>query len=167
MISVFDSRELQAASLALKGMERGLRNEISRATRATFSPVWQREVASRASSAMDNAVLVKGTRLAGGNPPTLLAATSNRRLRGGLVPSAAAGAWEFGSGSRSAKRKYTGRSPKGTAYPVYRRTQRQVPARAASGRVVYPAFAEVAPRIAALWTQLIVRKTFDAIERRG
>lgn len=165
MISVRNHDELKAASFALKGMQRDLRNEINRATTKTIGPVWKQQVASKARTRTDQAVLVKGARLSGGNPPTLYAANSKRRMRGGLVPVEQWKGWEFGSKSRNNKRKYTSTSPKGKRHQVTRRTSRQMPPHAPKGRVVYPAFAETAPRLAALWTQLVVKKTFEALER--
>lgn len=164
MISIHDSRQLKAASLALKGMDRELRNAINRETTKTFGPVWKAMVAQEAKTATDRAVFTKGTRLAGGNPPTLFAANSKRKMRGGLIPAEKASAFEFGSPSRQNKRTYTGRSELGKSYTVKRRTHKAVPPSFPKGRVVYPAFAKVAPRIASLWVQLVVKRTFDAME---
>lgn len=166
MISIHESRELKAAIFALKGMNRELRNTINRETTKTFNPVWKNEVQSRAKTPMDTKVLAKGARISGGTPPTMFSATSKRRMRGGLVPAESWRGFEFGSDSKNNKRTYTGTSPKGKKYEINRRTQRQMPSRNLKGRMVYPAVAEVAPRIASLWVQLVVKKTMDAIEGR-
>jgi len=44
---------------------------------------------------------------------------------------------------------------------------RGLPSRTPKGRVVYQAFADVAPRIVSLWVQLVVKKYNDAAERKG
>lgn len=164
MISVQNSRVLQAASLALKGMDRDLRNSINRETTKTFGPVWKQVVAKQRMTARDRAIFMKGTRLAGGNPPTLYAANSKKAMRGGLIPMDEARAFEFGAPSRQTKKTYTSKSEKGKQYSITRRTQKAVPPSFPKGRVIYPAFKEVAPRIAALWVQLVVKRTFDAME---
>lgn len=163
MLSVEGSRELQAAVLALKVVDRSLAKEIRAATVSTMGPVWKTEVAGRARTLQDRVVLGAGARIAGGNPPVAMAGTSSKRMRGGGRPSQLAGGVEFGA-NRGARTTYTTHSPKGTSYRVTRRTKRQLPARNASGRVVYPAFREVAPRTVSLWVQLIVAKVYDALK---
>jgi hypothetical protein len=39
-----------------------------------------------------------------------------------------------------------------------------MPAAKRSGRIVYPAFAAVMPRMVSLWVSLIARKFYDAFE---
>lgn len=164
MISVRDHDELRAVVLALKAADRDLRSDINRATRETLNPVWRGLVDVNATYRRDQAVLAKGTRIKAGNPPVAVAASSRRKLRGGLVPAEQWHAHEFGA-DREATATYQRRSPKGTVHTVTRHTRRQLPPRYRKGRVVFPAFAEFAPRAVSLWVQLIVRKYNEAAEQ--
>ena len=138
MLSVRYSRALEAAVLALKVMDKNLRNDINRSTKAMLDPVWKQAVASNASTAQDRAVIVKGARVKGGNPPIAVAATSRRPLSGGLVPQDMWPVYEFG-GNQNRVTSYESRSPKGTRYTETRHTTRQIARRNKSGRVAYKA----------------------------
>jgi hypothetical protein len=148
----------------LKAARRDVVNDINKATRATLSPVWQAEVASRARTSLDRRVLAQGARILAGNPPVLVAANSKRRLKGGLVPAEAWMAVEFGA-NRGAVTTYDRTSTKGTAHKVTRHTRRQLPPINRKGRVVYQAAKSIAPRAASLWVQLVVRKFNEAVEK--
>jgi hypothetical protein len=163
VLSVRGSRELKAVSLALKAARRDVRNDINKATRATLGPVWKEEVASRARSAQDRKVIVAGARILAGNPPVLVAATSTRRLKGGLVPAVSWAGIEFGASGDDVT-TYNRTSSKGGSHKVTRHTERQLPPRYRKGRVAFPAAAEIAARAAALWVQLVVRKFNEAAE---
>lgn len=162
MIQVTGQRELAAVVLALKVVDRELAKDIRQATVRTIGPVWKNEVASHARTTQDRAVLVRGAAVRGGNPPVAVAGGSARRMRGGARPNELASPLEFGVKNRQARTRYLTHSRKGKAYPVTRRTQRQLPPRFPGGRVVFPAFKEVAPRATSLWVQLVVRKVYDA-----
>lgn len=168
MIRVGGSRQLQAAVLAFKAANRELRRDINAATRDTMNPVWRGEVSRRISDHFSSRLLDNGVRIAAGNPPAAKAAQSKRGIGDGrrLIPAEHYALAEFGAKDREKRSTYQRRSPKGTAHSVTRRTRRGLPAHNRRGRVVYPAFAEVAPRMVSLWVQLIVRKYYDALERR-
>jgi hypothetical protein len=164
VLSVRGSRELKAVSLALKAARGDVRNDINKATRATLGPVWKAEVASRARTSMDRRVLAQGARILAGNPPVLVAASSTRRLKGGLIPAESWAGIEFGASGDDVT-TYTSTSTKGKAYKVTRHTERQLPPRYRKGRVVFPASAEIAARATALWVQLVVRVFNEAVEK--
>lgn len=170
MISVTGSRQLRAAVLAFKAADRDLRRDINTATRDTMNPVWRQQVADRISGSdrFTSRMLDNGVRIAAGNPPAAKAAQSKRGLppTRRLIPAEHYALGEFGVGDTERTSTYERRSPKGKAHQVTRRTRRGLPRRVPTGRVVYPAFAETAPRMVSLWVQLIVRKYFDALERR-
>jgi hypothetical protein len=166
VIAVGDVREAQAAVLAFKAADRDLRKRINTATRETMNPVWRSLVDEHASSPIDKRVLAKGARVAAGNPPTAIAASSRRPLSGGFIPADDWPGREFGA-NRNATTTYTRRSPAGTTHQVTRHTRRQLPARNPSGRVVYAAVRKIAPRLASLWVQLIVRTYYDAADGKG
>lgn len=159
---------LRAVVLALKAMDKNTRSDINKATRSTLAPVWREALATHANgSRMDNLVFTKGSRVLAGNPTRISAATSKRALRkgtNGFVPDVLGRALEFGVDQRKTS-TYT-RKGKGKAHSVTRATTTGLPARNRKGRVVYPAFAEVAPRMVSLWTQIVVRNLHEAFEKR-
>ena len=169
MISVQDSRELQAAVLAMKAADRGLRTEINRATVATIGPVWKQVVQANATRPMDARVLAVGVRVKAGNPPVAMAANSKRAVGRSkrLVPADRFRGYEFGVGNPNAFSRYTRRSRNGGTHQVERRTMRHLPRFTKTGRVVYPAFADIGPRVVSLWVQLIVEKYNNAAEGKS
>lgn len=165
MLSVYDSRELQAVTLAMKTADRDLRSRINRSIRQTMNPVWRAQVAAHVTRHTDTAVIAKGARIKAGNPPVALAAQSRRPLRGGLVPVRQWPGFEFGA-VHGVKATYTRRSPKGRLHQVRRDTTRQLPPRIRAGRVAYPALADLAPRAWSLVVQLVVKVYAEAAEGR-
>lgn len=166
MLSARGSRELRAAGIALKRAERDVRNSINRSMRSVMNTVWRGAVTERARTSLERRVLDTGVRVAPGNPPVLHAAGSRRALPGGLVPASDWHAAEFGA-DREAVTSYNRRSPSGGTHRVTRHTRRQLPARAPRGRVVWPAVAEVGPRLGSLFVQTIVRGIHEAVEKGG
>ena len=156
--------ELQAAVLAMKVMDKELRSDVNKETRSQGNDIWRRELAGNASTTMDQLVLVKGGRVAAGNPPRLLGATSRRPLSGGLVPDSRGKGFEFGTKDRDKFKTYDRRSKNGGSHKVSRRTRRQLPEFTAQGRVIWPAVASTMPRMVSLWTQTIVRKVHEKFE---
>lgn len=168
MLSVREHRELQAAVLALKAADRTLRSDINRATVQVGNEIWKPAVAARAMTAMDSRMLAVGARVKGGNPPVAMAANSRRpvgRTRR-LVPAEQYHAWEFGAvhGVTTTYQRVNRKG--GGTHTVRRDTTAQLPPRYRKGRVVYPAFADVAPRMVSLWVQMIVAKYAEAAEGR-
>ncbi|WP_413450208.1 hypothetical protein AA0Y32_06020 [Georgenia phoenicis] len=168
MLSVENSPQLQAAVLAMKAADKDLRRDINQATRETMNPVWKSLVDAHmaGTSVMANRVLNKGVRIAAGNPPRAVAATSTRGVGDGkrVTPARDYAGWEFGA-SRNAYSRYERKNRARSGYHVVeRRTMRHLPPRTPKGRHIYPAFADIGPRMVSLWVQLIVRKYHDAAE---
>lgn len=152
---------LRASVLAVKAATRDIRSDISRRMRGTMNPVWRDRVTAGAHGGMEARMLTVGTRIAAGNPPALVAASGNRKIgRGDLTANANAAGWEFGANDTT-RRQRSGRGPNKT---YTRHVMRHLPARNPKGRVVYPAAAEVLPRIASFWTQSVIRAFLDAVE---
>lgn len=165
MLSVKGDDRLKAATLALKAAPREVRKIVTDDTRTVMGPVWVGEVNARASTRADTLVIAKGARIKSGNPPTAVAASSTRKLRGGLIPADTWGPIEFGSPGRDKATTYRRKNRKGGGtHSVTRRTRAQLPAAAPAGRVAFPAFAEVAPRVVALWVASIVRAYYTALQ---
>jgi hypothetical protein len=140
VVSVGDDRALQAAVLAFKAADRALRKDINDATRATFNEPWKSGITGRARTLLERRVLVPGARIAAGNPPSFVAASSTRALSGGLVPAVQWPAAEFGSN------RY-----------------RQLPARRRKGPV-FETLDDMTGRVPRLWAQLIVKAYCDAAD---
>mgnify|MGYP000966249988 CR=1 FL=1 len=159
-----DDRELQAAVLAFRLADRGLRNRINDSTREQFNGPWRAGIAAAADTQLERRVLVPGARIAAGNPPVFVAAGSRRPLSGGLVPDTQWAGVEFGADDTVTS--YTRRSPKGTVHRVTRHTRRQLPRRRKHGPV-FTTVSEFSPRAASLWAQIIVRVYVDAAAGRA
>lgn len=157
VLRVGDHRELQAAVLALRLMNRTLASDVNRSTKALLDPIWKEAVARNAVTRVDQRVIVQGTRVKAGNPPVAIAASSVKPLSGGLVPANQWPVIEFGG----FQNKVTTYSRRGTS--VTRHTARQIPRRVKSGRIAYKALAEVTPRVVSLWVQMIVAKSAEAL----
>lgn len=160
-VKVGDDRQLQAAVLAFKVADRGLRKSINDATRTTFNTPWRTGIQSRARTRLERRVLAPGARIAAGNPPVFVASSSRRRLPGGLIPDTSGAAVEWGAPDRTTT--YNRRTPSGGTTSVTRHTRRQLPRRRTTGPVM-GTVADMAPRAASLWVQLIVKTYYDAAE---
>lgn len=152
-----DDSAILATVLGFKLLAPEWRRQLNASARTVLAPEFKRAVDSHARTRTDQRVLVQGSRVTGGNPPVLVAASSRRRLSGGLVPDQDGAAQEFGTLDRNRRTTYTRKGRK-----VTRRTRRQLPARVRSGRVVMPAVADVVPRITSLWVQQFVRLVYKA-----
>jgi hypothetical protein len=151
VVKVGDDRALQAAVLAFKAADRDLRKNINDATRTTFNEPWRSGIAGRVRTPLERRVLAPGARIAAGNPPTFVAASSKRALRGGLVPDTGWAGVELGADQNRKKGN--------------RHTTRQLPARRRRGPV-FDTLADMAHRAPKLWAQLIVKVYCDAAEGR-
>lgn len=164
-ISVWNSRELQATLLALRGFDRDLKKEIRVRTKAIAQPEWQKAVAQHANTKLEQRVLAQSARVQVSDQNVMLqSARVGRALSGGLKPSANYHAVEFG-GDQRAKSTYSATSKKGKRFSVTRRTRAQLRPRNKTGYVVFPAAADMIPRLAALWVQTTVRTFYEAIEK--
>ncbi len=166
VLSAKGQPELRAAAIALKRVDRSIRQDINAAMRQQGNDIWRDEVTGRTRTSMDEAMLTKGARIAAGNPPVAVAASSKRPIGSSrrLIPDQAWPAWEFGSDNREAFTRYRRKSKNGGSHEVERRTMRGLPPRYRKGRVLYPAVEESAPRLASLMVKLVVSKVMDAID---
>lgn len=170
MLSAKGSPELRAAAIALKGVDRDLRSRINRATAQQGNEIWRSEVAAKTRRPLDQQILAKGARVAGGSPPVAVAASSRRPIGRDrrLIPDERWPGYEFGTDNKDAYSRYQRRNRKtGGTHQVDRRTMRHLPPRYRKGRVLWPAFAESAPRVASLWVKSIVKSVMDAAEGKG
>lgn len=157
-IDVRDSRELQAALLAIRSVPREIRAQIRKHTKAMAQPEWQEGVASRAKSKLDHKVLVKTARVAVRDTNVVLRSGATGKLKDLTRPV------EFGA-NRDQIEEYSGRRGS-KRFKVRRHTARQMAWRRQEGRVVYPTAENLIPRFAALWVQTVIRTFHETWERR-
>lgn len=159
---------LRATVLALKQIDKPVRQQIAKETRETMNPAWREVIATHAGgSRMDNLVFGKGARIAAGNPARLVSTSSRRPLRkgtNGFVPNDMGRLLEFPTATPGKVSTYRRRSGNGGTHEVKRRTMTGLPMRRSGGRVVYPAVAEVMPRFVSMWVQIVVRNIHEAYE---
>lgn len=153
--------ELRAVVLALRKADKAVRTNANQRMRAAMNPVWQQAVNSRLTGAHPlERMLTAGVRVNAGNPPVLVAASSRRKAgRGALTP---AGNWQMMEFGSHGTKKSPMRSKRGKLYS--RRTTTGLPQFTKAGRVLYPAAAEILPRIASYFAQSVIRAYMDALD---
>ena len=165
-ISVFGSKELQATILALKTLDKETRKQIRTYTKAMVETEWSKALNAEATTDLERAALVATGRVrVSDQNVTLTSATVGRKLPGGLLPKRDSAGVEFGASK--VETTYQATSRKGRQFNVRRQTRNQLKPRNKTGYVVYPAAAQIIPRIAALWIQTTARTIFDMLERRA
>lgn len=159
--------EAAAVVAALKSVDKDIKKSTNAQVRSVVTPVWKDEVAGRISRPMDQLVLGTGVRVAPAANGFVMHAANNKRERsGGLVPVESWKAWEFG-GLRGKTTTYDRRSSNGGRHSVTRHAKRQLPERRQSGRVLFPATANVLPRVASLWTQTAMYHLYQSFKSLG
>ncbi len=165
VLSTFEApKALRAAVLAMRAATKDMKREINQAMRAEFNPVWKQELTQNLGgfSRADD-MMLKGARLAAGNPPALVAATSRARYGRALIPQRDWHLVEFGV-SESYKHRYQRRSAHGT-HTVARDVNTGWPARSKRGRIADPAARAILPRIASHWIQSVIKTWILAAEK--
>lgn len=141
-----------------------MRLDIYRESRSQLSAEWVPALRRRAQTRQQQAVIVKGARIrTSPDGFSLLAATSNKALKGGLVPSREWAGNEFGARTRRAEIRT--RSRRGTPYTVRKMINRQFMARVNQGRVAFDAGSELITKAVRIWVRVIVDKYRAAAER--
>lgn len=164
-ISVYNSEALQAIILSMRVLDRDTKKIFRREVKAKIEPEWKKGLAENALTRTEFRVLVDTGRVAVSDQNvTLSSATVGKPLSGGLNPKQLWYAIEFGADDQNKKHPYERKSRRGGSHTVNRRTSRQLRPRNEQGYVVFPTFANLVPRVAALWTQTIARGIFEALE---
>lgn len=158
-------RELRAAVLAVRAADKDIRRVISQDMRSTMNPVWRSELATRATRSRDQ-LLTAGARIAGGNPPALITASSRRRIGsgGGLIPVEHWPGFEYGT-DQARSSTYTRHRAGYKPHQVTRNVLAGHPPRYRNGRVIGPTARQILPRIASYWVQAVVKTFLDAAEK--
>lgn len=162
MLDVRKSPELQAAILGMKRANKEIRLEIYKRARTELGGEWVPALQSRASSLAEQRVLVKGARTKVSTEGfSMVAATSNKQLSGGLVPSRDYAGFEWGA--RTRRETFSQRSPKGRRYEVTKMINRQFHGRQKEGQIVMESASKLGTRLVALWVKTIVETYRDAM----
>lgn len=156
-------RALRAAVLAMKAADKDLRRTINNDMRTTFNPIWQKEIAqSQGGFSPADSMVLKGARIAAGNPPILIAANSKRTWGRALIPTRHWHLVEYGM--RPKPVEYKRRSKNGGTHTVTRKIGTGWPERTKAGRILGPATRTILPRITSYWIQSVKRAYIDAVE---
>lgn len=163
VLDVRQSRELQAAVLALKQAERTIVRDINKDAKAKLTPIWTAGLSRKATRPLERRGLVPGARLTTtAGRVRASAATSNRRLSGGLIPSIDYGPLEWGAQRR--KRTVQGRSRRGNPYRYARMVNGQFRTWTRTGHVAMAVAGDVIGEAVVIWLEVIVskfRENFD------
>lgn len=164
-ISVWEGPvELGAAAVAMKRAPAELRKRMNQQMREELNPVWKRSLAQNMGGfSRADEMMLKGARIAAGNPPALIAASSRARYGRALKPVENWPLVEFGSNNKR-ESSYERRSRNGGTHRVTRRTMTGWPSRQRNGRIAGPAARETLPRLASYWIQTVVKTFMDALE---
>lgn len=143
-VSALSSRELLTVLRGLRGLDRETKKQLRQHLKPMVLQAWKEALHPRTQ--LQKAVLVDTARVAVSDQNVRLkSATLTRSLTGGLKPSQGWAPVEFGAGPATRNQKAFG-----------------APNR--QGKVVYPAAANVIPRILAMYTQTFVRAIHEALE---
>lgn len=165
-ISVFDSKYLQAAVLAIRSANTGLQAEIRKYTKAELAPAWAEQMHENASTRLEAYALADTARVSVSNQTVRLSAgTVNAGLSGGLDVKKNYAPIEFGADQKSVS-TFTSTSANGRKFKVTRHNHRQFAAPRRNGYLFYPTVASLVPRFASLWVQTAMRTIGDAIDGR-
>ena len=154
-IDVQQSRELQAAILALRAARREIQTNINRDARNQVRPLWAQALNSRAHTRMERALIVERNTASAPQKGVQLKAAWGGDLPGGLDPSTGWPGAEFGARS---KRVEKGDVSKRTGRPYKRGQviQRQFRGRTAEGQIAFDAASELGTKLVAIWVHTIV-----------
>ncbi|WP_433586366.1 hypothetical protein [Microbacterium hydrocarbonoxydans] len=139
-------------------MGREIQAQLRRHTKRVAEPEWRKGLAERASSRLDQKVLVSSARVQVRDTNVVLRSGAVGKLKDITRPV------EFG-GDRNQETNYRGRRG-AKRFKVTRHTARQLGWRRKGGRVVWPTAEELIPRMVALWVQTTVRTFHEALEKR-
>jgi len=146
---------LRATSTELHAVRRRLHADTIPDTAPEILPLWRRELADTARTALTRAVFLPAPRVDRTDDGIeLAAATSTRPLRGGLVPARHWRPVELGASERPVTVRQ--RSRRGRPYTRRMVTGRQFRPRTTEGRVAAAAAKALTPRIAEQWEAAIL-----------
>lgn len=159
-ISLLVDSPLRALAVVYRGAPADARKHINRETKSEGQPIWKQETAERATTRIQQKVLVNSARVGVTNRNVFLRSGAVGRLKSGTPVIDIASAAEFG---RPPGTPVSTRSKNGTAYK--RKTGAMFGARNRRGNVVHPAASASIKRLASLWVQTAFRSLYEAGEK--
>lgn len=166
-VSAYSSREVLAVLRGLGNLDRDTRRHTRQSLKGMVLEAWQAALNKRADTALESRVLAKtGRARVSDQNVRLTSASLTRSLSGGLKPSESYGPVEFGANPRpAAQERVTNRQ--GTTFTRTRDPNKPFKKPNRRGYVVYPAAAEIIPRILAMYVQTFVRAIHEALEGKS
>ncbi len=156
-ISLLVDSPLRDLALAMREAPQETKKFISSETKKVAEPMWRQETAERASTRVQQRVLVSSARVGVTARNVFLRSGAVGKLSSGTPVTALASAAEFG---RPAAAPIKSKSKNGKAYT--RRTGSVFGPRNRKGNVVYPAARASIQRMASLWIQTAIRSLHEA-----
>lgn len=161
-VSAYSSSQLLAVLRGLRNLDRDTKKHLRAHLKKMVQAEWQAELASRATTPMESRVLVNtGRAVVSDQNVRLKSATIGRSLSGGLKPSEAYGAVEFGANPKVVQVRS---SRRGTPYKSTRNVHAPLRPSNKRGYVVFPALSNIVPRVLAMYTQTFMRAIHEALE---
>lgn len=163
-VDVFESRELQAALVAFKVLPKEITKLTRQHTKKLVDAEWQKGLTKRAVTPLQQRVLAKTAVSSVTNNNVMMKSATKGKV------SARTAAWELASGAEfgadiNAYSVYNRRSKRGGTHKVKRRVMRGFGwHRGRTGRVVFPTAQDLAPRIASMYVQTLLRTTAEVFE---
>lgn len=155
MLDVQKSPELQAAIFALKSVRADVRRDINKEARSKLGGLWVPALQRRAATSLEQRIILPGAKArAGGEGFSMVAASSSRKLRGGLVPAQDYAGAEFGATPKTAT--FQRRSRRGRVHQVTATVNRQFRGRSKNGRIAFDAASELGTKLVASWVVALV-----------
>jgi len=158
-ISLLIDSPLRTLMLAMQDLDKEVRTQIGKATKAEAAPIWEDELWKHGGRSLLEERLADSGKV-GVTTRNVFLRAGTGKLRSGAPLDRLARAVEFGRPADALARRT---SRKGTTYKM-RSGNRFLP-RQRGGYMVYPAAFDSIPRFASLWIQTTVRAVHEAVEK--
>lgn len=168
-VTVWDSKELQAAVIALRLVGKDLRKEILKRTRELILSDWSKavgdEIGTVGGDIYATRLTMRNTRVKMGTSGFALQAATRgtKATSGGLIPSSQFYLAEFGAN----KKVVPVQGRRGNTRYEYKRTVNTgFQKRVKQGRYAFKAAGKIMNRSIALYTQSVIQIVYEAFERK-
>lgn len=164
MIDARESRELRAVVLAIANVDKTLRKMIRQFTKAMAAPEFQKAMAARATTRLEQRALVDTSVVTVSDRNVRMqSASKGRPLSGGFNPKTDYAAVEWGV-DKNRRTTATRRGRGGSTHKVTEPMPSNLKGRSREGHVFGPASRAMVARIMRLWAQTTVRTIANATE---
>lgn len=165
-VSAYSSRELLTVLRGLRNLDRDTKRHLRQSLKSMVLDAWKNELARHAGTRLEQRVLVDtGRARVSDQNVRLTSASLSRSLSGGLKPSLHYGPVEFGGDKQMQREQVT--STRGKQFTRTRDVHAPFKKPNRRGNVVYPAAANVIPRVLAMYVQTYVRAIHEALEGKS